>query len=550
MRKGRNSNYSFRIAALAVVVLAAFLAAPSWGQSGQYTDIYVLGRPATTIARHHATDAGELGDLITLHEFELREALKQSGWEGNTDDLFVAIRSAKPGDGTITRRTVQPGETFQWMTYRKAGKPAVLRNPRWSAKEPFNAWQIKFVSSGQEYTFIIPEVCLNLAYDGSRPAGAPSCNLGASYDAAADLINLTGSTDGSGLTITGVQTPSGAGDLGAVKSAGAGKWTYQPTADGRYEFSAEAKSAIGGPDSTCSATVQVSRTKAACNLDATLDPETKVVTVTTAGSVGDVSVTGITLPDGTAGAADLIHTAGVDRYTIDVGPKLPKKIGTHTYTITAISKYRGTESTCRTTVAYTRVAPPYKWIVRGFPGYWSPTSDDAFVQVDRPNGVNERTDFMVDSGWGFGANAEYLIRPALGIVGGIDWVKFDSSFMVDLDDLWETATDDMTMRLWSLGLNYHFTPDKRFDLFAGGFVGLAQFDTVDYIALGESWNLDFDDETTFGLTVGVDFPFSVDSPWIFTAGVRYMWSDMSSKGDVYEIDLNPFALTAGIGYRF
>jgi hypothetical protein len=178
---------------------------------------------------------------------------------------------------------------------------------------------------------------------------------------------------------------------------------------------------------------------------------------------------------------------------------------------------------------------------------------------------------MMDSGWGFGINGEYLVLPALGIVAGLDWVNFDSSLMVDLDELWETDKEDVGMRLWSLGVNYHFTPDKRVDFFAGAFVGLAQFDSVTYNALGESWKLDFDlaqfdsvtynalgeswkldfdDDTAYGLNVGIDFPFSVDSPWIFTAGLRYMWSDVSSKGDVHEIDLNPFALTAGVGYRF
>ncbi|MGB3564286.1 MAG: OmpW family outer membrane protein [Thermoanaerobaculia bacterium] len=533
---------------MALFVLLASLGSPAWGQT-DYTDIYVLGNPATTIARHHATDEGELSDLLTLHEFELREAITVSGWQGNADDLFVAIRSAKPGDGTITRHTVQPGESFQWMTYRKAGKPAVLRNPRWSAKEPMKAWQIKFVSDGQEYGFLIPEICLNLAYIGSRPMGTQSCSISGTYDADSDLITLTGRTDGTDLSITGVQTPSGAGDLGAVKSVGANKWTFPATAGGRYSFEAEAKSTIGTKDPTCSTTVQATPKVAACNIDATLDPETKVITVTTAGSLGDVSVTGVTMPDGTAGAADLIHTAGTGRYTVDVA-KLPKKVGTHTYTINAVSSYRGTESSCQTTVAYTRVAPPYKWIVRGFPGYWSPANDDSFVQVDRANGVNERTDFMMDSGWGFGINGEYLVMPALGIVLGLDWVNFDSSLMVDLDDAWETDKEDVAMRLWSLGLNYHFTPDKRFDLFAGAFVGLAQFDTVNYNALGETWKLDFDDDTAYGLNVGVDFPFSVDSPWIFTAGVRYMWSDVSSKGDVHEINLNPWALTAGVGYRF
>ncbi len=547
MRNDQQRYSSLPLAGLALLVLVAGLGSPASGQ--QYTDIYVLGNPATTIARHHATDAGELGDLLTLHEFELREAIKLSGWQGNADDLFVAIRSAKPGDGTVTRHTVQPGESFQWMTYRKGGKPAIMPNPRWSAKEPMKAWLIKFVSDGQEYGFLIPEICLNLAYLGSRPMGTQSCSLTGTYDADTDLISITGRTDGADLKITGVQTPAGAGDLGALKSAGENRWTYPATAGGRYTFEAGAKSTIGTKDPTCSTSVQATPKVAACNIDATLDPETKVITVTTAGSLGDVDVTGITMPDGTAGAADLIHTAGAGVYTIDVA-KLPRKVGTHTYTVSAVSTYRDTEAACQATASYTREALPYKWIVRGFPAYWSPSSDDSFVQVDRPNGVNERTDFMADSGWGFGINGEYLVMPALGIAFGLDWINYDSSLMVDLDDLWETDKEDIGMRLWNLGLNYHFTPDKRVDFFAGVFLGLAQFDSVTYNALGESWKLDFDDETAFGINVGIDVPFKDGGPWVFTGALRYMWVDMSSSGDVHQIDLNPFALSAGIGYRF
>ena len=80
MRKERKRYSRMPIAGLALVLLVAGLGSPAWGQD--YTDIYVLGNPATTIARHHATDAGELGDLVTLHEFELREAIKLSGLAG------------------------------------------------------------------------------------------------------------------------------------------------------------------------------------------------------------------------------------------------------------------------------------------------------------------------------------------------------------------------------------------------------------------------------------------------------------------------------------
>ena len=110
-----------------LVVLAAqtITVAPAWSQDGEYTDIYVLGRRATTFSPHQPKNLEELKDLVDRFENDLRVVLEKGGWDGNPDDLFVAVRSAEEGDGTVTRRQVQPGESLKWMAYRKGGEPEV-----------------------------------------------------------------------------------------------------------------------------------------------------------------------------------------------------------------------------------------------------------------------------------------------------------------------------------------------------------------------------------------------------------------------------------------
>ena len=113
---------------LALIALQALSVVPAVAQ----VDIYVLGRPGSTFSPHSARNLEEMKDLFDRFEADIREVLEIGGWGGDADDLFLAMRSAKEGDGTFTKTTINPGDTLKWMANRKGGGPSVGRNPRWA----------------------------------------------------------------------------------------------------------------------------------------------------------------------------------------------------------------------------------------------------------------------------------------------------------------------------------------------------------------------------------------------------------------------------------
>ena len=272
--------------AVAVLMFAAAQMAMSpavWSQ--ETTDVYVLGRPATTFSPHSPKNLEELKDLFDRFENDLRKILELGAWEGDPDDLFLTVRSAEEGDGTVTRTQVNQGKVLQWMAYRRSGKPAIIESPRWAAKKPYDAWQIKVDSNGKTSTFIVPLSCMNLALDKVEDMPSMQCSVSASFDAASDVVTVKGRTDAKKFEITSFQVPGGNGNMNDLKSSGDMSWTYSPTSDGVHRFNATAGS--GKRASNCSGEVNVVREKAACNIDVTVDPETHMMAVQATGVKGE-----------------------------------------------------------------------------------------------------------------------------------------------------------------------------------------------------------------------------------------------------------------------
>ena len=367
-------SFSSALRSAGIVVLAlvvAQLAIPGVVWSQETNDVYVLGRPATTFSVHSPKSLEELKDLFDRYEADLRKVLELGNWDGNADDLFTTVRSAEAGDGTITRRSISQGETLQWMAYRKRGEPAFIENPRWAAKKPYEAWQIKVDSNGKTSTFVVPLSCMNLALDKVESMPSMRCSVSASFDAAADLITVTGSTDAKNFEIASVQIPGGDGNMNDLKSTGDMSWTYQPTTDGVYRFNAKAGS--GKRASTCSGEVNVAREKAACAIDVTVDPATYLMTIEATGVQGEFEFAGLTLPDGSTAQIDAFESVGERRWTFDAAESLPKKPGDYTYKFNGTATHRNSDATCDKMVVITREAAEYRWIARGYGAYVSPT---------------------------------------------------------------------------------------------------------------------------------------------------------------------------------
>jgi len=547
----------------AVLVAQATMVAPSWAQGGEYTDIYVLGRRVSTFSPHQPKDLDELKDLFDRYEDDLRIVLERGGWGGNADDLFQTLRSAKEADGTVTRRQIQPGESLKWMAYRKKGEPEVIRNPRWSAKKPYDAWEIKVESEGVEYTFVVPQTCMNLAYDSSKQLAGPSCDLSATFDKTADICTVKARSTGD-IKITSIGVPGGEASLGDLQSSGSGTWTFQPVKDGTYNFNAEATK--GKQKTTCTASVDVVRAKPVCDIDVSVDAETDMITVDASGSAGEFELTGFTLPDGSAGDMAGLQAGDADTWTFDPSDTLKRKPDNYTYTFAGTTDMHGFQTKCDAAAVIVREAPDFRWIVRGFYAPVWPNTDTVFAEIPAAEpaatavadngfipGQPVFTQFHMDKGSGFGFDVEYMAKPNLGIQLNGLFGEVDGHLMWDqTGGLWLMGDDSLDFTHFTIGANYHFTPERRIDFYLGAFLGLMSFDdvTVPLPEIGETFRLKWDDQFTYGLSGGFDVPFKSGSPWIFTAGLDWILVDLEEDGGPHELSMDPLVGSIGIGYRF
>ncbi|MGB5514314.1 MAG: hypothetical protein WBP36_07300, partial [Thermoanaerobaculia bacterium] len=406
-----------------------------------------------------------------------------------------------------------------------------------------------------EYTFIVPVSCMNLALDSSKAMPKPSCSIKASYDAATDMITVTGSSDGE-FKITDAGLPGGKGSVSDLKSTGPMSWTFMPKTDGTYTFNAE--SIKDGQKVTCTASVLVGKAKAACAIDVTVDPDTRIITVDTSRSQGDFEMTALSLPDGSAGDLAAMMSAGDSSWTFDPSATLKKKPGDYTYTFAGKSTLNDSESVCDTAAIIRIEGPDFRWIARGYYVHVWPGSDT--LHVENPVGLDPPvfTQFWVDGGNGFGGEVEWMWKPAIGLWGGVTFANMKTNLMYDRGDVWLNSDDRVDMRQFNLGLNYHFLPGRRFDIFAGVFASWVGYSSSTFnfseippeFGGPQNYQIKYDDELTYGLNLGADFAFSEGSPWVITGGLRYLGADLEGDNNVYALNVDPLQGFIGIGYRW
>jgi outer membrane protein W len=187
-------------------------------------------------------------------------------------------------------------------------------------------------------------------------------------------------------------------------------------------------------------------------------------------------------------------------------------------------------------------------LLRGFFGN-SSASDD-YSETENEGTVDEtRTHAGIGSGSGFGVEGECLVTPIVGIAVGLMSFDQDGDIMYDDINVWEMDSDDIGWLALSAGANFHITkPESKFDLFIGPFLGYVSFDNASFSMMGETTRLNFDDEFTWGLQIGVGVPTRKGIG--FYAGLRYFDLTAEVQGQDIEFELNPIVVAAGITYRF
>ena len=191
--------------------------------------------------------------------------------------------------------------------------------------------------------------------------------------------------------------------------------------------------------------------------------------------------------------------------------------------------------------------PETHWTVRLYGAGLFPAGSD--VEEAPPSGAT----FGVSSGTGFGLELAYRFTPRLSVEGSYLVGDYDADLTLETGVGRITDRENITSETISVAANYHFTPDRRTDVFTGIVVAMSTFDGVVFLTeQGLREKRPFDDDVGFGLLVGVDIPLGSESRWTVNATVRYLLVIMEaeSASGGRDFDLHPIIPSIGIGYRF
>ncbi|MDX1501478.1 MAG: OmpW family outer membrane protein [Thermoanaerobaculia bacterium] len=187
-----------------------------------------------------------------------------------------------------------------------------------------------------------------------------------------------------------------------------------------------------------------------------------------------------------------------------------------------------------------------KLTLRGCAVHVEPTGDDLAGLL--PGG--EPFAFRVEGGLGAGLEAEYRIRPRLGIELAALAADLDAELVTAPGGQVLRDTESAAFELFSAGVNYH-RPVGGFDLHVGAFAAIVYFDDVVFLTeVGRSDKLVFDDDTGFGIKLGLDRAIGASGRWLVSLSTRYLGAILEGETAGQDTDLDPLIVSLGIAYRF
>jgi hypothetical protein len=143
--------------------------APARAQStngGREIKVSVLGtsnrfsQPMRTVA--------DLRAMANTNRNQITQVLTMAGLTNVSTQVVDALVA-----GDVTDTMVSPGSQIKWMAIKRAGRPAILQNVRWTGRQSFDAWQFTVTGSGMTYTFVVPKICGNLSLLSAVAAPQP-----------------------------------------------------------------------------------------------------------------------------------------------------------------------------------------------------------------------------------------------------------------------------------------------------------------------------------------------------------------------------------------
>lgn len=205
------------------------------------------------------------------------------------------------------------------------------------------------------------------------------------------------------------------------------------------------------------------------------------------------------------------------------------------------------------TAAMAREPASPAWAVRGF-GAWVSTRADPIQlrSIDPlPPVIDAR--FTLDDGAGGGLALEYRATRRIGIEAFVIQSDLDAEYrlrVLDPPTPEAVATGDVASDLYGAGLLVHLTPGRRIDVYVGPLAARVRYGHFHSELGGLAFQLDLDDDTAYGVTLGADLAMGRTGAWAVTAALRQLWSSSGRSGSVFQFDVDPLIACAGVAYRW
>jgi outer membrane protein W len=171
-----------------------------------------------------------------------------------------------------------------------------------------------------------------------------------------------------------------------------------------------------------------------------------------------------------------------------------------------------------------------------------------------------------DDAFGLAVSGEYQASPLLGVDLGVMRATPDIGVRSEDRDLGlsVSATDGLTMTPLSLGLNFHLTPTRRFDLYLGPFLAYVLYSDLEWrvnetldvdgvpVVIDATLRMSVANDLAYGAVAGADIPIG-SGAWYFSAAAKYLATELdatSPEGTSETLSLDPIIVTLGVRYSF
>ncbi len=535
---------SLRFVSVAICLFGMAMPGMSQVDCGDAKQLNSLGgsnrfsEPITTVEGLQSLFTNERSDIETL--------LREAGFSGSVDDLARAVSS-----GSVESVEIQPGERMGWMFSRKGGRPDLLENVCWAGQEAFKGWEIQFSSQGTWYSFVVPEVCGNVAH--LAEVAEPEClvevtdSAGTTCASTSFTIDARGSTGDLSLE---VQTPSGRRQtLSASQASSPGRWTFEdPARQGDFTFTVVGRvETPRGNTLECRASETLTRnccqlTPPGINLTSSsqvVEPG-EPVTVTADPTVSDCAE----LDSVTIGGETVTGRPYQRELTWDTP-------GAYVVTGT-VTDSEGQSATDEVTVrvsAPVPVAPTAGWTLRGFAGPVVDVGDSESVAFPGVvDGELERRHYRTDRGAGLGIELERRFNNWFGLGFGAMVLRTEAMAEQDRGPIWIMPEEDLDgLSLFAAPL-FHWSKG-RFDLFAGPMLAWTSYDDVTFDLIEGPETSEFDSEVTVGAQVGLDISIPADNRWGIYVGAIWLASEAEHEGAIpHTFEVDPLFVHVGFKY--